>query len=105
MHLHGTARLVTEVDETRRMVTDFVAHFEAGSAAPWAIPAEEREFMDRLRDDIVAFTIDVERIKAAWKLNQNHPPERRRRVIAALRATRRPAELAIAALMQQGREW
>jgi transcriptional regulator len=33
---------------------------------------------------IVGFRIPVERIEGKWKLNQNHPPERREKVIAAL---------------------
>ena len=74
VHLHGTARLVSGVAETRRMVADFVDHYESGSPRPWTIPGDEREFMDGLLNGIVAFTIDVERIEASWKLNQNHAP-------------------------------
>ena len=101
VHLHGTARLLSEVDETRQMVTDFVDHFEAGNQRPWAIPESEGDFMDGLLSGIVAFTIDVERIDASWKLNQNHEPARRTRVIEALRESGRPDELQIADLMQR----
>lgn len=101
VHLHGTARLISGVDETRRMVTDFVDHFEAGSQHPWTIPEGELEFMDGLLNGIVAFTIDVERIDASWKLNQNHAPARRKRVIEALRQSGRPDEVRIADLMQR----
>ena len=101
VHLHGTARLITGVDETRQVVADFVDHFEAGAAEPWTIPAEEQEFMDGLLSGIVAFTIDVERIEATWKLNQNHPPARRKRVIEGLRESGRLDELHIADLMQR----
>ena len=83
------------------MVADFVAHYEAGAPQPWTIPADERDFMDGLLGGIVAFTIDVERLEATWKLNQNHPPERRMRVIAALRASGRPNEVEVADLMQR----
>ena len=108
VHLHGTARLASEVDETRQMVADLVDHFEAGSRHPWTIPEGERELMDALLNGIVAFTIDVERIEASWKLNQNHAPARRQRVIAALRESGRPDELRIAELMQgsaEGTPW
>ena len=101
VHLHGTARLVSEVDETRQMVADFVDHFEAGSRHPWTIPEGEHDFMDGLLSGIVGFTIDVERIHASWKLNQNHAPARRTRVIEALRQSGRPDELQIADLMQR----
>ena len=101
VHLHGTARLVTGVAQTRRMVADFVAHYESGLPEPWTIPAHEGEFMDGLLGGIVAFTVDVERLEATWKLNQNHPAERRQRVIAALRASGKPNEVEVADLMQR----
>ena len=101
VHLHGTARLETELAAKRRMVADFVAHFEGGQNEPWTIPVDEAGYMDALLDGIVAFTIDVDRLEATWKLNQNHPAERRRRVIAALLQSGRPNEVAIAELMQR----
>lgn len=101
VHLHGTARLVSGVDETRQMVADFVDHFESGMHHPWTIPEDERDFMDGLLSGIVAFTIDVERVEASWKLNQNHAPSRRQRVIEALRQSGKPAELQVADLMQR----
>ena len=101
VHLHGTARLVTGASETRRMVEDFVAHYEAGGAEPWTIPTDEAEFMDGLVGAIVAFTIDVERVEASWKLNQHHPRDRRTRTIAELRRSGRPYEAAIADLMER----
>ena len=83
------------------MVADFVDRFEAGLHESWTIPADEAGYMDALLAGIVAFTIDVDRIEATWKLNQNHSPERRRRVIEALRASGKPDEAAIAELMQR----
>ena len=101
VHLHGTARLETDLAAKRRMVADFVTHFEAGLPEPWTIPADEAGYMDALLAGIVAFTIDVDRIEATWKLNQNHSPERRLRVIEALRASGKPDEAAVAELMQR----
>ncbi len=83
------------------MVADFVEHYESGFDQPWAFPADEREYMDGLLSGIVAFTIDVERIEATWKLNQNHAPARRKRVIDALRESGRSDEIRIADLMQR----
>ena len=101
VHLHGRARLENAIEAKRRIVADFVAHFEAGSPEPWAIPADETGYMDGLLDGIVAFTIDVQRIEATWKLNQNHSAERRQRVIAALRESGKANETEIADLMRR----
>ena len=101
VHLHGRARLVRGIDAKRRMVADFVAHFEARLREPWTIPADEIGYIDGLLDGIVAFTIDVQRIEATWKLNQNHSAERRLRVIAALRESGEPNEIEVADLMKR----
>lgn len=83
------------------MVTDFVAHFEAGSPEPWTIPADQTGYIDGLLGGIVSFTIDVQRIEATWKLNQNHSAERRQPVIAALNDSGKPNEVEVADLMRR----
>ena len=101
VHLHGRARLATEIKAKRRLVADLVAHFESELPEPWIIPEDETGYMDGLLTGIVAFTVDVQRIEATWKLNQNHSSERRRRVIAALRESGKPNEIEVADLMQR----
>jgi hypothetical protein len=46
------------------------------------------------------FHLEVDRIEGKWKLNQNHPVERRERVVRALRQRSDDNAQAIAALMQ-----
>jgi transcriptional regulator len=50
---------------------------------PWTFDSAD-PIVRKLAAQIVGFRIDIERIEGKWKLNQNHPEERRRRVIAAL---------------------
>jgi len=38
-----------------------------------------------LLGQIVGFRIPIEKLEGKWKLNQNHPVERRRKVVDALR--------------------
>jgi transcriptional regulator len=54
-----------------------------------------------LAKQIVAFRIPIERIEGKWKLNQNHPQDRREKVIAALESAGGAEEQAIARLMRQ----
>ena len=55
------------------------------------------EYFDRMARAVVAFRIDIRRIEGKWKLNQNHPRERREKVAQgwpACRARiRRPSRL------------
>ncbi len=90
------------IDRDRGRLCLLRAHVaKANDHHPWTIPEDERDYMDGLLSGIVAFTIDVERIDASWKLNQNHAPARRKRVIEALRESGRCDEVAIADLMQR----
>jgi len=65
---------------------------------PWTFDATS-VFADRLLDQIVGFRLTIEKIEGKMKLNQNHPAERREKVIRALRASGRADEVAVAELM------
>ena len=76
---------------------------EAGADAPWTLERSGGA-VDRLLGGIVGFRIPVARLEGKWKLSQNHPPERRDRVIAALEAGGTPDGLAVAAMMREDRD-
>ena len=48
---------------------------------------------------IVGFRVAIERIEGKWKLNQNHPADRRAKVVRALRERGDENSCAIADLM------
>ena len=52
---------------------------------------------------IVGFRIEITRLEGKWKLSQNHPEGRRRKVIAALEARSDDNSKGIARLMRQTR--
>ena len=56
--------------------------------------------VETLLSGIVGFRVAVTRLEAKWKLNQNHPNERRERVIRALEAEGGEDALAIAEAMR-----
>lgn len=100
VHVYGTVTLLDDKDAVREVVRRTVAHYEANMPRPWVFDADG-VFADRLLDQIVAFRVAVERIEGKMKLNQNHPAERREKVIRALRARGGADELAVAELMER----
>ena len=50
---------------------------------PWTLDAAG-PFVDRLLNQIVGFRLRIERMEGKWKMSQNHPTERREKVIRAL---------------------
>lgn len=100
VHVTGTAELITEPVVLRAIVERMTDTYEAGMPTPWNLP--DSTAIDRMLDQIVGFRLPIQSIEGKWKLNQNHPPERRRKVIAQLRQQGDADSLAIAQLMERG---
>ena len=84
VHAYGRVQLIEDVDETIALVGELTDRFERSRPEPWTFDPSD-PFIRKMATQIVAFRIEIERIEGKWKLNQNHPEERRRRVIAGLR--------------------
>lgn len=100
VHAYGSLRLIEDRDRLRDIVWLTVEKYESQREQPWWMDAPEPEFIDKLLTAIVGFEIDIERLEGKWKLNQNHPAERRGQIIRGLQLTGRHDELQIAELMQ-----
>jgi transcriptional regulator len=100
VHAYGVPELVEERDALLEIVQRTVAVYEAAMPRPWALDTTG-PFVDRMLPHIVGFRIAIERIEGKWKLNQNHPAERRERVIRALQERGGEDALGIAALMRE----
>ncbi len=98
VHVYGTFHLVEEGEATLKILRDLVALQEKSMPKPWGFPDGD-EFISRLAQSIVAFRIEITRIEGKWKLSQNHPRQRREKVIDALVLQRGENSHAIAALM------
>ena len=85
VHVYGTFRLDDSRSRRLEIVRSYIDFYEATMDPPWSLDNADNDFIDNLLDAIVGFTIDIERIEGKWKLNQNHDPERRTKVVRALR--------------------
>ena len=98
VHVNGTLQIV-EGDEARlKILRDFVVFHERSMPTPWSLPDDDG-FVNRLVQLVVAFRVEITRIEGKWKLSQNHPRNRRDKVIDALALRRDENSQAIAALM------
>jgi transcriptional regulator len=101
VHAYGRLELVEDAASAVDLLDRMVRHYEAALPRPWNLADQPAEFIQRLAQQIVAFRIPIERLEGKWKLNQNHPQERREKVVAALEARGGPDEQAIARLMRE----
>jgi transcriptional regulator len=84
VHAYGKAELIEEPAELIPLIRELTRVAERSMPVPWDFDPADL-FVQRLATQIVGFRIEIERLEGKWKLNQNHPPERRQHVIAALR--------------------
>jgi transcriptional regulator len=101
VHAYGSARLIEEPAELIALVRLLTAVTELSMPNPWDFDPDE-PFLQKLATQIVGFRIEIERLEGKWKLNQNHPAERRQSVIAALREEVWDDAREIADLMERG---
>ena len=100
VHAYGRVRLVEDQPGLLDIVRRSVEVYERSMPRPWSL-GESDTFVERLLKQIVGFRIEIERIEGKWKLNQNHPVERREKVARALAERGDENSTAIATLMRQ----
>jgi transcriptional regulator len=100
VHAYGRFEVIEEKETLLDIVRETVRFYEQAMPTPWTLTGPET-FLDRMLSQIVGFRIPLARIEGKWKLNQNHPAERRRKVVQALQEQGNENAQAVAALMQE----
>jgi transcriptional regulator len=100
VHAYGAFRLVDDLDALARILTATVGKYERPMARPWSFDPGS-DFIRKQARAIVGFRIEVSRLEGKWKLNQNHPRERRERVIRALETSSDQDAREVARLMAE----
>lgn len=100
VHVYGALELIDDRAATQRIVREYVARYERDMPRPWSV-ADDDAYVDQLAQAVVAFRIVIERIEGKYKLSQNHPRERRERIVAALNQRGDENAREIAALMTE----
>lgn len=99
VHVTGRIETFDAPDRLHALLTELVTVYEKKQPQPWQIHLDSK-VLSGLMNAIVGFKLTVTRWEGKAKLNQNHPVERRERVIAALEQQGDADSLAVAALMR-----
>jgi transcriptional regulator len=99
VHAYGPVQVMEDKGALVDIVREMVRVYEQAMPRPWSFDPTST-FAQRMLGQIVGFRIKIERIEGKWKLNQNHPVERRRKVVAALRQRDDENARAVADLME-----
>jgi transcriptional regulator len=99
VHAYGPLQILDEKAALLDIVGEMVRFYEQTMPRPWSFDPSST-FIERMLAQIVGFRIEIEKIEGKWKLNQNHPVERRRKVERVLRDKRDENAQGVAALMR-----
>jgi transcriptional regulator len=84
VHASGRAQIVDDPDAVRDLLVRLTDREEAGLTPRYTVDTQDREYVDHMMRQIVAFDIPIARLEAKAKLNQNRPPEDRENVARTL---------------------
>jgi transcriptional regulator len=79
VHAYGRAAVIEDRADLLNIVQRSVAVYESAMPRPWTFDGASA-YAGRQLGAIVGFRIEIERLEGKWKLNQNHPVERRKKV-------------------------
>jgi transcriptional regulator len=100
VHAYGTFRAVHDTEALLGIVSQYVDFFESSLLRPWKFDPTS-DFSRKMIGAIVGFRIEISRLEGKWKLNQNHPRERREKVVRALEASGDELSQSVAELMKR----
>lgn len=98
VHAYGKFELIEDGDQLLEILQETVNVYETKMPQPWSFDGTGT-FAERLVAQIVGFRMPIERIEGKFKLNQNHPADRRKKVIQQLQTRGDEDSNAIAKLM------
>jgi len=99
VHAYGRIEIIDERNSLLEILRRSVQFYEQNLPRPWSFD-DSSQFTERMLRQIVGFRIAIEKIEGKWKMNQNHPVERRKKVVRALRERGDENALGVAELMQ-----
>ena len=100
VHATGVFRAVEDRSGLEESVGRLTDQHEASQPQPWR-PDFSTDYSDQMLKRIVAFEIEITSLQGKWKLNQNHPQQRRRRVAEQLKTLGGDINLQVARLMDE----
>ena len=100
VHAYGVIRLIEDPNILAHILTATVETYERKMPNPWSIDTDA-DFFQKLARAVVGFRVEINRLEGKWKLNQNHPEERRQKVAHALEMSTDPDAREIARLMRE----
>ncbi len=75
VHAHGDVAFFDDRQRLHELVEKLTEKHESGRAAPWGVGDAPPEYVAKLLDAIVGFTLRITRLEGKWKMSQNRTQE------------------------------
>ena len=98
VHARGKPAIVEDAAERLNVLRRTVETYESAMDVPWSMDSQDGDYLEKLAQGTVAFTMRVEKLEGKAKLGQNRP-ELQRGVIEALAESDSESEREIAHLI------
>jgi len=103
VELTGQTFPLKESTEKLRCVNELSKIFEEDQPKPWKLSDEPEDYIQKMLNGIVAFSIEITKIEAKYKLSQNRSALDQARVIAGLQSSKQSNATSLAQMMiEQG---
>ncbi len=103
VHVYGILKVVQDQERLQSILARITDYYEASLPQPWQAEFTS-EYAQQMVKRIVVFEIEIDKMQGKWKLNQNHPEERRQRVVDVLKTMPDDNSRGIVTLMEPGLE-
>jgi transcriptional regulator len=101
VHLTGTLEVSEDREVLRRIVSDLTDFHEKDRAQPWAAAESDPEYFEAQLGGIVAITMSVTKVEAAYKLSQNRSEQDQQAIAQDLLRSKKLEEQEIAKIMRR----
>jgi transcriptional regulator len=101
VHLYGNAQVFSSPEALQGVLHELIHTFEPAYAEQWA--GLDEGFRERMLKQIVGFEIEVTKMEAKFKLNQNRSREDQEKVITSLEKAEDTTVSGVARLMKEQR--
>lgn len=86
VHAYGSFKRITDADEKIKILDATMKHFDKDHSSQNWKDHIEGAYLAELLNQIVCFSIEISKIQGQWKLNQQHPVEKRLKIASQLKS-------------------
>lgn len=99
VHAYGIPRIMEDPTELYAFLKVLIQTHEAQFADPWPFEQVPGEYVEKMIQGVVGFSIEITRLEGKWKMSQNRSPRERARIAEELCKSQDPSRAIVGELV------